>query len=224
MTRAAGTMTPAALAAALWLGLFATAAAHDSEHQPNASAAGSGKAAEIVQPQAPAGSAAAEYFPNVELVDQWGERHRFYSDLLQDTIGVITAFFTRCEGFCPIGTALLADLQDHFAGRVGTDLHFLSLTVDPVHDTPARLQDYARKLGAGPGWLFLTGRMKDMELVHARLGTFRASGGQVGSDPESHGNKIFLLNLRTETLDWAFGPAVTSEQLARQIESLLVAK
>ncbi len=164
-------------------------------------------------------SVAHQYFTDVELIDQANQPHRLYSDLLHDRVVVITAFYTQCKNSCPIANVKLLGLQDHLGERLGKDVHFLSLTVDPAYDTPSRLRSFSLKLGADPGWHFLTGQKANVYLAHARLGTFAAD-----PDPESHGNSIFLGNLRTGLWKKIFGPAVDSAQLAQELENLLADK
>src|SRR5262249_47422860 len=54
--------------------------------------------------------------------------------------------------------------------RMGRDVYFYSISVDPVRDTPAELKAYADRYRAGPGWLFLTGKKSDVDLVRKKLG------------------------------------------------------
>jgi len=64
--------------------------------------------------------------------------------------------FTRCPDFCPALTSRMAALQHAIApGR--DPVRLVSFTVDPAHDTPEALRDYATRAGAGDTWLFLTG-------------------------------------------------------------------
>lgn len=65
--------------------------------------------------------------------------------------------FTRCEGPCPMLAAELARAQKR--------VRVVTITVDPAHDTPAVLADYARKVGAGEDWWFLTGAPKDVKAL-----------------------------------------------------------
>src|SRR5262249_57728642 len=44
------------------------------------------------------------------------------------------------------------------------------MTVDPEHDTPERLKEYAEAFGAGPGWFFVTGRPDDIRAINYTLG------------------------------------------------------
>lgn len=81
--------------------------------------------------------------------------------------------FTRCTGMCPALSTRMAEIRRR-AGEAGIKARFVSFSVDPVHDTPAVLQEYARRFGAdGADWLFLTG---DRDALHALIGRgFRLS-------------------------------------------------
>ena len=64
--------------------------------------------------------------------------------------------FTRCPDFCPALTSRMAALQRRLAS--GDDpVRLVSFSVDPANDTPAVLQEYATRAGAGSAWLFATG-------------------------------------------------------------------
>src|SRR5262249_39406059 len=99
----------------------------------------------------------ANYFPNVELVTHEGKRVRFFDDLLKDKTVVLNFIYTSCPDACPLETAKLAEVQAILGDRVGVDTFFYSISIDPQHDTPEVLADYAKRFRAGPGWLFLTG-------------------------------------------------------------------
>ncbi|MEM7429390.1 MAG: SCO family protein, partial [Pseudomonadota bacterium] len=175
---------------------------------------------EIARPQSPA----QRYFTDVELIDQGNRPHRFYSDLLHDKVVVMTAFFTRCKDSCPVATAKILQLQDHLGERLGKDVHFISLTVDPAHDTPGELKTFADKLGANPAWHFLTGKEENIRLAHTRLGTFGPNSATAKQDPEAHGNNIFLGNLRTGLWKKIFGPAISASALAKELDGILADK
>ena len=112
----------------------------------------------------------AEYFPNVALTTQDGKVVRFYDDLLKGRSVVINLIYTRCTASCPLETAKLAQVQRLLGDRVGKDVFFYSISIDPAHDTPDVLAAYARRFHAGPGWLFLTGKEEDVRLVSKKLG------------------------------------------------------
>lgn len=112
----------------------------------------------------------ADHFPNVPLITHEGRAVRFYDDLIKDKAVVVNLMFTQCDDACPLETARLAQVQRLLGERVGREIHFYSISIDPARDTPAVLKAYAEKFQTGPGWLFLTGNKNDIRLVAKRLG------------------------------------------------------
>jgi cytochrome oxidase Cu insertion factor (SCO1/SenC/PrrC family) len=117
-------------------------------------------------------SPAQKYFSDVELINQHGEKLRFYTDLLKGKVVVINSFFSTCSSICPPMNRNFAKIQDALGDRLGKDVHLISLTVDPETDTPSRLKDYAEKLGAKPGWHLLTGKKENIDLALYKVGHY----------------------------------------------------
>jgi len=115
----------------------------------------------------------ADYFPNVPLITQDGATVHLYDDLLKGKKVAINLIYTSCKDECPLETARLVQVQQLLGDRVGKDLFFYSISIDPQRDTPAVLKAYAEKFGVGPGWLFLTGKEDDIKLVAKKLGLTR---------------------------------------------------
>jgi len=131
----------------------------------------------------PAAGAAAKasplgpgFFPNVPLVTQDGTVVRFYDDLLKGKVVLINFIYTSCTDSCPLETARLAQVQKLLGDRMGREIFFYSVTVDPQRDTPAALKRYAQKFDVGPGWLFLTGKAEDLARVRKRVGMAPRAG------------------------------------------------
>jgi protein SCO1/2 len=71
-------------------------------------------------------------------------------------VWVTDFIFTRCADECPLASQRMARLQAAFATQA--DFRLVSITVDPEHDTPDVLSQYAANFGAETQrWLFLTG-------------------------------------------------------------------
>lgn len=113
---------------------------------------------------------AAGDFPNVALTTQDGARVRFYDDLVKGKSVAIDLIYTDCKDECPLETARLVQVQKLLSDRIGKDLFFYSISIDPKHDTPEVLREYADKFHVGPGWLFLTGDENDIHLIAKKLG------------------------------------------------------
>ena len=72
-------------------------------------------------------------------------------------IVVINSFFTTCNGVCPVMSSTLQKIQDAAGDRLGRDVVLISISVDPAHDTPAKMRAYAKRMSAKRGWYFLSG-------------------------------------------------------------------
>ena len=72
---------------------------------------------------------------------------------------VANFIFTSCKDVCPQQTAQLASFQKSMAGHKGADtVQYVSISVDPEHDTPAVMREYAQQYSANfDQWHFLTG-------------------------------------------------------------------
>ncbi len=86
------------------------------------------------------------------LSDQDGRE--FTEKNLEGRPWIINFIFTRCSGPCPVLTRNFVQLQNKLPSKAG----LLTITVDPEHDTPQILKEYAERSGADPSrWTFLTG-------------------------------------------------------------------
>ena len=132
-------------------------------------------AAACVGPAFAADRWGADYFPNVPLTTQDGTTVHLYDDLLKGRSVAINVMYTSCKDECPLETARLAQVQRLLGERMGRDIFFYSISIDPRRDTPEVLKKYAEKFGVGPGWLFLTGKPEDIKLVTKKLGLSRGS-------------------------------------------------
>lgn len=66
--------------------------------------------------------------------------------------------FTRCGGICPALSTQMKRLQTTLDRAGMRDVGLVSFSVDPLHDTPGVLRDYATRFGADPQrWRFVTG-------------------------------------------------------------------
>jgi protein SCO1/2 len=120
---------------------------------------------------APPGSPwGANYFPNVPLVTADGQTVRLYDDLIKDKHVVFSFIYTNCSKQCGPMTANLARVQRLLGDRVGKDIFFYSISMDPERDTPEVLREYAKAYKAGPGWTFLTGSEADVALIRRKFG------------------------------------------------------
>ena len=158
-------------------------------------------------------SAAEKYFSDVELINQDGQKMRFYSDVLKDKVVVINTFFTTCTGVCPPINRNLEKVQEALGDRLGKDAFLISMSVDPETDTPSRLKEYSRRFHARPGWIFLTGKKENVDWALYKL-------GQYVEAKEGHTNIIIIGNEPKGLWKKAFGLA-KADELIKMVEDVI---
>jgi len=95
--------------------------------------------------------------PDFSLVERSGRAVTLAE--LRGKVWIASFIYTQCKETCPLQTAYMAQLQRDLASE--RDLRLVSISVDPKHDTPKVLREYANRYGADPErWLFLTGDKK----------------------------------------------------------------
>src|SRR4029079_8016867 len=158
-----------------------------------------------------------QYFPDVQLTTQDGTRVRFY-DLIKGKTVAIELIYTSCRFACPLETARLAQVQRLLGDRMGRDVFFYSISIDPEHDTPAVLKAFAETFHAGPGWTFLTGRRADIERLARRLGLYSTPNPE---DKDGHVPALLIGN--ESTGDWMRASALDNPNLTATIITRTVA-
>jgi cytochrome oxidase Cu insertion factor (SCO1/SenC/PrrC family) len=116
--------------------------------------------------------------PNIEVIDQQGQRLRLNSDVIKNRTAVISSFFTTCTSFCPLTQQNLGRLAKVLGKRMGNDVVFISISIDPVNDTPARMKEWSEKFHTGPGWTLASGSKSDIETLLKSLGLYVELAGR----------------------------------------------
>jgi protein SCO1/2 len=102
--------------------------------------------------------------PDVTLINQDGKKVRFKELMASDKLVVVDFIFGTCTTICPVLSAGYLNLQQ----KLGVDsqkVHLVSISIDPENDTPKVMRDYLKRYRAKPGWDFLTGSRKDIDMV-----------------------------------------------------------
>ena len=102
----------------------------------------------------------------IELTDQNSESFVFDSDA--NGVVVVSFIFTRCPDVCPVLTQLLIAVNEELSDEEREDVTFVSISVDPEHDSPEVLLEYSERMGAS--WPHLTGNVEEMEQVWSAFG------------------------------------------------------
>ena len=124
--------------------------------------------------------------PEFQLTAQTGQP--FDSKLLNGHVWVADFIYTTCTGPCPMMTTHMRQLQDSTMEIPGVFL--VSFTVDPVHDTPPVLTEYARHFRQDASrWFFLTGEVDKLNDIGLRGFKLNSVDGSL-----SHSTRFVLVD------------------------------
>lgn len=150
-------ITLALLGLSLPLGAQAHADDEHAGHAPQAHAQTHQEAAQVS-------------FADVQLVDQDNRPVSLERDLLADHVAVVGLIYTSCSTVCPVISSIMGRLQQQLGARAGREVQLVSISVDPLRDTPQVLREYAGRFQHGPGWSWLTGTPAAIDATLRGLG------------------------------------------------------
>lgn len=137
-----------------------------------------------------------ETFGSADLDDEWWVAYFLYTD---------------CEIVCPTTTPNMARLQKELKDA-SVDVQIVSFTVDPEHDTPEVLKEYAQENQADlSNWTFLTGYDFN-QIKELSEESFQSSleGGGTDGMQYAHTTRFFLVNPERKIIKYYNG-MITNE-------------
>lgn len=149
-----------------------------------------------------ASSFSSSRIPDIAVYDQNGKRLNFYSDLIKGKTVAINFIFTTCTTICPPLTATFRRVQQDLA-TAAPEAALISISVDPSTDTPQRLNDFAGKFKAAPGWTFVTGGSEEIASLLRALGAAVANKNDhtpmilIGNDAAGYWTRAYGLSSPT---------------------------
>lgn len=123
-------------------------------------------------------------FEDVAVVDQTNKTLNYYEDLIKSKTVAINFIFTTCTSSCPLSSAVFRQVQKQLGKQ---KVQLISVSVDPVNDTPERLLKFSKKFKAEPNWAFVTGEKTDISGLLKNLGVYTA-------DKKDHSNMVIVGN------------------------------
>lgn len=151
-------------------------------------------------------------FSGVALTDQDGKA--LGAKELGGSTLVVSFMFTSCPSVCPKQTRALGEVQRNLPSGVRGRARFLSLSVDPEHDTPAEMRRFALASGADlRGWSFANAGQQGTQTLTSRLAAFDSNAG---SSPAAHTTAIYLFDARGRLLQ-RYAGAVDVPRLTREV-------
>jgi protein SCO1/2 len=138
---------------------------------------------------------------------------------LRGKVVAVTFIYTECPDICPLLTQKMVQVQDELGAEFGAKVAFVSISLDPEHDTPEVLKDYAQFWGAKPdGWSFLTGSPEAVRDVTRHYGVFFAKKEDGSVD---HTQLTTLVDANGEMRVQYLGARFDPEEFRRDLMSLV---
>jgi protein SCO1/2 len=166
--------------------------------------------------------------PDYQLVDQSGDP--FGTEDLAGRAALVDFIYTHCTDACPLLTANLAQVQKQLRQQdlLGKKVMLVSVSVDPLHDTPPVLSAYADQYGAdGSSWKFLTG---DWNQVYETIAGFKvgvralappANSPPPGGDEITHSTRLVLVDGRGQVRAYLHGDTDTPSDIVASVKRAL---
>ena len=152
----------------------------------------------------------------VNLIDQHGRPFE-PADLINHVV-LFNFIFTNCPATCPMQTKILADIFRGLPENVRSEVRFISVSIDPVNDTPDRLRDFSKTMNADlDGWVFLTGDPAQIDKLTERLHIFDESETGETNKPQIHRTSLWLVDKQGRMLQRYRGDPPNKERLGREL-------
>jgi protein SCO1 len=159
-----------------------------------------------------------DHVPDFSLIDQ--NRQTVALSQFSGKVVAVTFTYTHCAlpNFCFRIANHFRQLQKRFASRLGNDLMFMTITFDPVHDTPDVMAKYGKTWNADPrGWKLLTGSQADVEALCNKFGISHwADEGLM-----THSLHTIVIDRRGNLVADLEGNEFSADQLGDLVEAVL---
>lgn len=156
-------------------------------------------------------------FQPLNLVDQTGQP--FQVAALAGKVVLFNFIFTSCPNVCPVQTQALAEVQRSLPDGVRDRVRFVSVSIDPEHDTPRVLQSFAARFKVDfSRWTFVTGGTADIDRLADRLRLFAENKDR---RPENHGTTLWLMDGQGRLMQRYAGDPPEVPRLVSELEALV---
>lgn len=112
--------------------------------------------------------------PEVVLLDTDGREIPLSCAIDGDGPVMLQFIFTTCPTICGALSGTFSSVQGALGGEL-SNARLVSISIDPEHDRPERLQRYAKELKAGPNWKFYTGRREDVIAIQKAFDAYQVN-------------------------------------------------
>lgn len=165
-------------------------------------------------------------FTDVSLVDQ--DNQAFQVTKLAGKVTLYNFIFTHCSNVCPIQTRQLSDIQKSLSAETRQHVQFVSVSLDPYHDSPAALKAFAKNHGVDfNGWSFVMGDEQGIKSLSEKLSLYdkrKAAEQPKVKRPDGHMTHLWLVNGEGQLMQRYNGSNIDKKRIASEISTLVSMK
>ncbi len=159
-------------------------------------------------------------FENQTYTDQ--NNHTINYASLIGKVSLFNFIFTQCSNVCPLQTKQLVEIKKSLPPNVNKNVQIVSVSLDPLKDTPKVLNTFAKKTGANlPGWSFIMGSPESIQQLVDRLQLF-GNEKQVkdAKRPNDHTTVLWLVDKNGKLMQRYSGNPLDVKRIMQEVEQL----
>jgi protein SCO1 len=162
-------------------------------------------------------------FNEVSLTDQ--DNHAFQVTNFAGKVTLYNFIFTHCSNVCPVQTKQISDVQKLLSAETRKHVQFISVSLDPLNDTPAALKSFAKQHGADlSNWSFVTGTPQGIQKLSDKLSLYDKKPDPTKKNlvrPDGHATMLWLVDSKGLLMQRYSGDTVDTKRLAIEIGTLV---
>ncbi len=142
---------------------------------------------------------------------------------LNHKITLFNFIYTQCSAVCPVQTKALSEILETLPAKLKTHVTFVSVSLDPLNDTPAKLKAFAHRTHAeANNWVFITGNPTDTATLTERLKLFGTDPKklQQAVRPNDHTTHLWLVDVQGRLMMRYMGNPIDKTRIAHDIAQL----
>jgi protein SCO1 len=162
-------------------------------------------------------------FNEVSLTDQ--DSHTFQVKSFTGKVTLYNFIFTHCSNVCPVQTKQISEVQKLLSAETRKHVQFISVSLDPLNDTPSALKSFAKQHGADlSNWSFVTGTPQGIQTLSDRLSLYGNKPDPAKKNivrPNGHETMLWLVDSNGRLMQRYSGDIVDTKRLAIEIGTLV---
>jgi protein SCO1 len=164
------------------------------------------------------------HFQRGQFVDQDGQALKMTS--FKGKVVLFNFIYTQCSSVCPIQTKQLAEIQKSFSAELKRKVQFVSVSLDPLNDTPKKLKTYAENMHIDLShWSFITGRPDDIKRISDQLSLYgnpAANQNKAIVQPNDHSTHLWAINKDGQLMMQYSGVPIDKVRISNEMKQLVM--